>query len=47
MVVSDVDLLSAVIKELYPIIGGNFNTTATRVERGIRHAIDVAWSIVN
>jgi two-component system response regulator (stage 0 sporulation protein A) len=44
MVVNDINLLSAVTKELYPSIGKQFNTTASRVERAMRHAIDVAWS---
>jgi len=44
MVVNDMELLSAVTKELYPSIGKKYNTTASRVERAIRHAIDVAWS---
>lgn len=44
MVVNDVELLSAVTKELYPSIAKKFNTTASRVERAIRHAIEVAWS---
>ncbi|ABR48666.1 response regulator receiver protein [Alkaliphilus metalliredigens QYMF] len=44
MVVEDVGLLSAVTKELYPSIGKRFNTTSSRVERAIRHAIEVAWS---
>ena len=44
MVVNDVELLSAVTKELYPNIAKRFNTTASRVERAIRHAIEVAWS---
>lgn len=44
MVVNDIDLLSAVTKELYPSIGEKFNTTASRVERAIRHAIECAWS---
>ncbi|MBW9169811.1 sporulation transcription factor Spo0A [Clostridium estertheticum] len=44
IVVNDVGLLSAVTKELYPSIGKKFNTTASRVERSIRHAIEVAWS---
>jgi two-component system response regulator (stage 0 sporulation protein A) len=44
MVVNDIELLSAVTKELYPLIGAKFNTTASRVERAIRHAIEVAWS---
>ena len=43
MVVNDMELLSAVTKELYPSIAKNYNTTASRVERAIRHAIEVAW----
>ena len=44
MVVNDMELLSAVTKELYPSIAKKFNTTSSRVERAIRHAIEVAWS---
>ena len=44
MVVADMELLSAVTKELYPNIAKEFNTTPSRVERAIRHAIEVAWS---
>lgn len=44
MVVNDIELLSAVTKELYPSIAKKYNTTASRVERAIRHAIEVAWS---
>lgn len=44
MVVEDIDLLSAVTRKLYPKIASKFNTTPTRVERAIRHAIEVAWS---
>ncbi|SKA76738.1 two-component system, response regulator, stage 0 sporulation protein A [Clostridium sp. USBA 49] len=44
MVVNDIELLSAVTKELYPSIAEKYNTTASRVERAIRHAIEVAWS---
>lgn len=44
MVVERVDLLGAVTKELYPSIAAKYKTTATRVERAIRHAIEVAWS---
>ena len=44
MVVNNVELLSAVTKELYPSIAKKYNTTASRVERAIRHAIEVAWS---
>ena len=44
MVVENVELLSAVTKELYPSIAEKYNTTPSRVERAIRHAIEVAWS---
>lgn len=44
MVVERVDLLGAVTKELYPTIAARYKTTASRVERAIRHAIEVAWS---
>lgn len=43
MVIGDVELLSAVTKELYPSIAKKYNTTSSRVERAIRHAIEVAW----
>ncbi len=45
MVVNDMELLSAITKELYPSIAKKYNTTASRVERAIRHAIEVAWGI--
>ncbi len=44
MVIDNVELLGAVTKELYPNIAKKFNTTPSRVERAIRHAIEVAWS---
>ncbi|KNF07413.1 stage 0 sporulation protein A [Gottschalkia purinilytica] len=44
MVVENIELLGAVTKELYPNIAKKFNTTPSRVERAIRHAIEVAWS---
>jgi two-component system response regulator (stage 0 sporulation protein A) len=43
MVVEDVSLLGAVTKELYPDIAKNHDTAPSRVERGIRHAIELAW----
>lgn len=43
MVVSRVDLLSKITKELYPSIADKYLTTPSRVERAIRHAIEVAW----
>lgn len=44
MVVNDVGLLSAVTKMLYPSIALKYNTTPSRVERAIRHGIEVASS---
>ena len=44
MVVEDVDLLGSITKILYPEIADRFNTTPSRVERAIRHAIEVAWT---
>ncbi|SJZ85360.1 sporulation transcription factor Spo0A [Selenihalanaerobacter shriftii] len=43
MVVEEVELLGAITKELYPLVARKFNTTPSRVERAIRHAIEVAW----
>ena len=43
MVIKDMDLLGAVTKELYPRVADEFDSTPSRVERAIRHAIDVAW----
>ncbi len=42
-VVLDVSLLGAVTKELYPMIAVKYKTTPSRVERAIRHAIELAW----
>ncbi len=44
LVIENVELLSAVTKELYPAIAEKFHTTPSRVERAIRHAIEVAWN---
>ena len=43
MVVNDIDVINQITKSLYPQIAGKFNTTPSRVERAIRHAIEVAW----
>ncbi len=43
MAVENVDVLNAVTKQLYPDIAKEHGTTDTRVERAIRHAIEVAW----
>ncbi|WP_366922433.1 sporulation transcription factor Spo0A [Metallumcola ferriviriculae] len=42
-VIDEVNLLGAVTKELYPMIAKKYNTTPSRVERAIRHAIELAW----
>lgn len=44
MVAQDTNLLGAITKELYPELAVKFKTTSSRVERAIRHAIEVAWS---
>ncbi|MFZ7120406.1 MAG: sporulation transcription factor Spo0A [Eubacteriaceae bacterium] len=44
MVVDNLEILGAVTKELYPSIAKKYNTTSSRVERAIRHAIEVAWT---
>lgn len=44
MVVEDNDIINRITKELYPGIAKKYNTTPSKVERAIRHAIDVAWS---
>ena len=44
LVVENMDLLSAVTKELYPTVASMNNTTPSRVERAIRHAIELAWN---
>lgn len=44
MSVEDVEMLNSITKILYPTIAKRFDTTSSRVERAIRHAIEVAWS---
>ena len=41
--VQDMDVINAVTKVLYPEVASRFSTTPSRVERAIRHAIEVAW----
>jgi two-component system response regulator (stage 0 sporulation protein A) len=38
------DVIYSITKQLYPSIAREYNTTPSRVERAIRHAIEVAWS---
>ena len=44
MSVTDMEMLNSITKILYPTIAEKYQTTASRVERAIRHAIEVAWS---
>lgn len=44
MSVNDIEVLNYITKELYPSIAKKCNTTPSRVERAIRHAIEVAWN---
>ncbi|MBD5136196.1 MAG: sporulation transcription factor Spo0A [Lachnospiraceae bacterium] len=44
MSVNDMDMLNSITKILYPTIAKKHQTTSSRVERAIRHAIEVAWS---
>ncbi|HZK44527.1 MAG TPA: sporulation transcription factor Spo0A [Syntrophomonadaceae bacterium] len=43
LVVEEINYLGAVTKELYPTIAQKYDTTPSRVERAIRHAIELAW----
>lgn len=44
MSVDDIEMLNSITKILYPTIAKKYQTTPSRVERAIRHAIEVAWS---
>ncbi len=44
MVIEDIEIINQITKLLYPEIAEKFHTTPSRVERAIRHAIEVAWS---
>lgn len=43
MAVNDTEVINSVTKLLYPSVAKKYQTTASRVERAIRHAIEVAW----
>lgn len=43
MVVNNIEIVNQITKQLYPEIAFKFSTTPSRVERAIRHAIEVAW----
>lgn len=44
MTIADPTIINNVTKKLYPEIGEKYNTTSSKVERAIRHAIEVAWN---
>ncbi|TBL79862.1 sporulation transcription factor Spo0A [Paenibacillus thalictri] len=44
MVYNNIEILGAITKTLYPAIAEKYKTTPSRVERAIRHAIEVAWT---
>ncbi|TVY11515.1 sporulation transcription factor Spo0A [Paenibacillus cremeus] len=44
MVYNNIEILGAITKTLYPAIADKYKTTPSRVERAIRHAIEVAWT---
>ena len=44
LVIDQPSMISGITKELYPAIAHRFGTTSSKVERAIRHAIEVAWS---
>lgn len=44
MSVSDSEMMGSITKILYPTIAKKYQTTSSRVERAIRHAIEVAWN---
>lgn len=44
LAISQPDIVNSITKKLYPTVAEYFDTTASKVERAIRHAIEVAWS---
>ena len=44
MVYNDIEILGSITKILYPVVAKKYKTTSSRVERAIRHAIEVAWN---
>ena len=44
MTIDSPEVINSITKKLYPGIAENFNTSASKVERAIRHAIEVAWN---
>lgn len=44
MAIDNPEIINSITKQLYPSIAGRFETSASKVERAIRHAIEVAWN---
>lgn len=44
MAIDNPEIINSITKQLYPTIASKFETTASKVERAIRHAIEVAWN---
>lgn len=44
LAVDDPDIIASITKRLYPTIAEKFSTSSSKVERGMRHAIEVAWN---
>jgi len=44
MAIREPDIINSITKQLYPNIASKFQTSASKVERAIRHAIEVAWN---
>ena len=44
LAIENQDIINSITKTLYPTLATKFNTTSSRVERAIRHAIEVAWN---
>lgn len=44
MAINSPEIINSITKELYPSIANKFDTSASKVERAIRHAIEVAWN---
>ena len=44
LAVEEPEIINNITKKLYPMIGDKYSTTASKVERAIRHAIEVAWN---
>lgn len=43
MTINNMEIINSITKQLYPTVAKTYNTTPSRVERAIRHAIEVAW----